>query len=157
MSEPFHRPSIAPLLWYNNPMAALDWLERAFGFETRLLVTGEDGSVVHSEAVFGDGLVMVVGPPRDKAFSPVAFAGRHSGSIHVQLTSGIDEHCARARAAGAEIHREPGDQAYGDRVYTCRDLEGHAWSFGQTLKVMNEDEVAAATGHKVSTRLETAG
>ena len=31
-------PPISPLLFYRNPKAALDFLERAFGFETRLVV-----------------------------------------------------------------------------------------------------------------------
>lgn len=147
------RPSIAPLLWYQKPKAALAWLEAAFGFETRLVVEGDGDDVIHSESAFGNGMVMVVGPPRDKAFSPIAFGGRHSQSVHVQMTEGIDAHCERARAAGAEIHREPETQAYGDRVYTCRDLEGHAWSFGQTMTVMSAEAVSAATGHVVKESL----
>ena len=156
MSDTATRPSITPLLWYADPKAALAWLELAFGFETRLLVTGEAGEVIHAETAYGDGLLMVTGPPRDKAISPLAFAGRHSASVHVQLTSGIDAHCERARAAGAAIGREPADQPYGDRVYACTDLEGHPWSFGQTLAVMGDAQVAAATGHRVATSLAEA-
>lgn len=150
MSE---RPSITPLLWYQKPRAALAWLEAAFGFETRLLVEGDGDTVIHSETAFGNGLVMVVGPPRDKAFSPIAFGGRHSQSVHIQMSESIDAHCERARAAGAEIQREPETQPYGDRVYTCRDIEGHAWSFGQTMVAMTSEEGAKATGHAVKERL----
>jgi uncharacterized glyoxalase superfamily protein PhnB len=32
--------------------------------------------------------------------------------------------------SGAEILLEIGDQDYGGRDYTCRDLEGHVWTFG---------------------------
>jgi uncharacterized glyoxalase superfamily protein PhnB len=35
-----------------------------------------------------------------------------------------------ARAAGAEIVREPEDQDYGSRDYGARDFEGNIWSFG---------------------------
>ena len=42
----------------------------------------------------------------------------------------VDAHCARARGAGAEILVEPFDPEYGGRMYTCRDPEGHVWSFG---------------------------
>ena len=35
-------PPISPLLFYRDAKAALDFLERAFGFETRLLV--DDGA-----------------------------------------------------------------------------------------------------------------
>lgn len=41
-----------------------------------------------------------------------------------------EAHCERARAAGAEIVREPFDTDYGSRDYTARDLEGYVWHFG---------------------------
>jgi uncharacterized glyoxalase superfamily protein PhnB len=145
-------PTIGPVLWYRDPQAAIDWLERAFGFERRLMVEGDDGMVVHSELTIGDGYVMVVGPPRDKAASPVELGGRSTQSVHVQLREGLDEHCARARAAGAQVVREPATQPYGDRVYTCTDLEEHPWSFGQTLEVLSDDAVAQATGHRITSK-----
>lgn len=42
----------------------------------------------------------------------------------------VDAHAERARAAGAQIVIEPRDRAHGGRDYTCRDHEGHAWTFG---------------------------
>jgi hypothetical protein len=47
------------------------------------------------------------------------------------------------------VVREPETQAYGDRVYTCMDLEQHPWSFGQTVAVISDAQVAEATGHKI--------
>jgi uncharacterized glyoxalase superfamily protein PhnB len=41
-----------------------------------------------------------------------------------------DGHCKRARAARAEITREPEDTDYGSREYSARDPEGHHWHFG---------------------------
>ena len=72
----------------------------------------------------------------------------------MQVQAGVDALCERARAAGAKIEREPADQPYGDRVFTCLDPEGHSWSFGQTIQAMSADEMTAATGHKVTTSLE---
>jgi uncharacterized glyoxalase superfamily protein PhnB len=125
-------PPISPLLFYRDPKAALDFLERAFGFETRIVVETEMG-VPHSESVFQGGVVIVVGPPSHGAASPLDLDGRITGHVHVQLEDGIDALCERARAAGAKIGREPEDQPYGDRVFSCDDPEGHSWSFGQTL------------------------
>ncbi|WP_374571018.1 VOC family protein [Phenylobacterium sp.] len=144
---------VIPLLWYVDARKALAWLEQAFGFETALVVDDGQGGVIHSELVLGDDRLYVVGPPRGEAASPAAFGGRNTQSVHVQLADGLDAHCERARAAGARIDREPATQPYGDRVYTCTDLEGHAWSFGQTVKVMSLDETVAATGHKIETSL----
>jgi uncharacterized glyoxalase superfamily protein PhnB len=96
---------------------------------------------------------MVVGPPREGVASPLDLDGRSTGSVHVQIKAGLDALCERARAAGAQIEREPEDQPYGDRVFTCRDREGHRWSFGQTIQVLSVAEAAAATGHDISQSL----
>ena len=149
MADRTRLPTIGPLLWYLDPRASIAWLEEAFGFETRLVVDDGRGGVIHSELTLGDGYIMVVGPPRDRAVSPAAFGGRSTQSVHVQLAEGLDELCERARAAGAAIEREPADQPYGDRVFTCRDLEDHPWSFGQTVRALSVEEMAKATGHRI--------
>ena len=151
MSDRAKLPTIGPLLWYQNPRAAISWLEAAFGFETRLIVDDGQGGVIHSELTLGDGYIMVVGPPTGQAVSPGAFGGRSTQSVHIQLEDGPDARCEQARAKGAAIEREPADQPYGDRVFTCRDLEGHPWSFGQTVQALSVDEMAAATGHTIET------
>jgi uncharacterized glyoxalase superfamily protein PhnB len=74
--------------------------------------------------------------------------------VHVQVKNGVDALCERARAAGASIEREPADQAYGDRSFTCADPEGHTWSFGQTLELMSHEAMTSATGHTVKAGLD---
>ena len=147
-------PPISPLIFYRDARAALAFLERAFGFETRLLVDDGKGGVIHSESAFEGHVVMVCGPPGGKYASPADLGGKRTGSIHVQLQGGIDALCERARAAGAIIEREPADQPYGDRVFTCLDPEGHSWSFGQEVKAMTADEMERATGHAIKTSLD---
>jgi uncharacterized glyoxalase superfamily protein PhnB len=149
-------PPISPLLFYRDARAALDFLERAFGFETRLLVDDGQGGVIHSESVFEAQVVMVCGPPTGPWASPLDLGGRRTGSVHVQLQAGIDALCERARAAGAVVEREPADQPYGDRVFTCLDPEGHSWSFGQEVKAMSAEEMTQATGRKIATSLKDA-
>ena len=46
------------------------------------------------------------------------------------IVSDIDEHYARAKAAGATITIEIKDEDYGGRVYSCRDPQGQLWNFG---------------------------
>ncbi|MET3527825.1 VOC family protein [Phenylobacterium koreense] len=150
MSE--RKPTIGPLLWYLDPTAAIAWLEKAFGFQTQMVVEDGQGGVIHSELTLGDGYIMVVGPPDGRSTSPAAFGGRSTQSVHVQLTEGLDALCERARAAGAPIEREPADQPYGDRVFTCRDLEDHPWSFGQTVQVLSAEEMSKATGLAIKTQ-----
>ena len=145
-------PPISPLLFYRDPKAALDFLERAFGFETRMVVDDGQGGVIHSETLYEGHVVMVSGAVHSDKYASPLDLGRRTGAIHVQVKGGLDALCERARAAGAEIEREPADQPYGDRLFTCFDPEGHAWSFGQTIAGLSADQMTAATGHKVTVK-----
>jgi uncharacterized glyoxalase superfamily protein PhnB len=117
---------IYPSLRYRDAHAAIDWLERAFGFERHAVYDGPDGTVAHAELRHGDGMVML-GSERDGGDQ----FGSHVGQswTYVVVTD-PDAHYARADAAGAEIVRALGDQEYGSRDYSARDLEGNLWSFG---------------------------
>lgn len=150
-----HHPSVSTSISYLDPKAAYRWLEDAFGFEPSMVITDGDGNLVHSQMTFGDGLIMVGTEWSDDHKSPKSVGGKNTQSVHVHLTDGdIDAHYARAKAAGAQILQEPADQFYGDRTYRARDLEGHIWTFGQTVKEMTPDEWdAAMPGIKTSTRL----
>jgi uncharacterized glyoxalase superfamily protein PhnB len=56
-------------------------------------------------------------------------AGGVTMSVYI-VVADADAHFARAKAAGAEIMREPVTQDYGGRDYTCKDPEGNVWTFG---------------------------
>jgi len=146
MSDPLRRPSLSAAVFYKDPWAALDWLERAFGFERSMVITDKDGNLGHSEMRFGDGYVMVGSEWAEFVASPESTGGKNTQMVHVQLADGIDAHCARAKAAGAEIIQEPSDQFYGDRTYRARDPEGHVWTFGQTVKHVSREEAERASG-----------
>ena len=148
------RPAFSSGVCYRDPRAALAWLEKAFGFEQVMVVVNDDGQIGHSEMRFGDGLLYVGREWDERHKSPAGLHGVNTQSIHVQLRSGIDEHYAGAKAAGAVIVREIGDQFYGDRVYGAADPEGHIWTFGQALKTMTHAEMEAASdGARVQERL----
>jgi uncharacterized glyoxalase superfamily protein PhnB len=146
MTDPFRRPSLGSAVFYKNPRAALDWLEKAFGFERTMVISDKDGKLAHSEMRFGNGYIMVGNEWADFIASPVAVGGKNTQSIHVQLDSGIDAHCERARGAAAVILQEPTDQFYGDRTYRARDPEGHVWTFAQNVRAVSRVEAEAATG-----------
>ena len=149
MDDPFRRPSLGSALHYKDPLAALDWLEKAFSFERKMVITDAAGKLAHSEMRFGDGYIMVGSEWADHTASPASTGGRNTQSIHVQLQDGLDAHYERARAAGAVIVREPADQFYGDRVYAARDPEGHVWSFAQTVRHVSREEAERASGLKI--------
>ncbi|HEX4304213.1 MAG TPA: VOC family protein [Rhizomicrobium sp.] len=131
---------------YQDDRAALDWLEKAFGFETALVITDNSGQIVHAEMKYRGALVMIAREYTDDAKSPKSLAGKNTQMLHIQVDTDIDAHFARARAAGATILMEPSDQFYGDRSYRVKDPEGHIWAFSQTVKVMTTAEMEQASG-----------
>jgi uncharacterized glyoxalase superfamily protein PhnB len=149
MDDPYSRPTFASALFYKDPFAALKWLEQAFGFERVMVITDAEGKLAHSEMKFGDGYVMIGGEWADFIAAPAATGGRNTQTTHVHLKDGIDAHCERARAAGAVIVREPADQFYGDRSYMAKDLEGHVWTFAQSVRQVSREEAERASGLKI--------
>lgn len=134
---------ITPYLLYEDCAAALDWLDKAFGFKERLRFVGQDGSVTHAEMELDGGLIMMGDPGGD--FQNPKNGGYTGSQVHVYVDD-VEAHYERANAAGAEIVQQPTDQEYGDRRYDAKDLEGHFWSFAQHVRdVAPEDWGAQVT------------
>ena len=136
-------------LFYQDPRAAIDWLQKAFGLELTMLLEDADGGVAHSQLTFGDSVVMVGAEWTQDHKSPKSIGGKNTQTVSIQIDDDIDTHCARARAAGAEIHAEPETQFYGDRTYRVRDLDGHVWCFSQRIGEVSNAEMEARSGLKV--------
>lgn len=132
-------PRISVAVFYDEPARAIDWLCRAFGFEVRLKVEGEDGGILHSELLLGEGVVMVADSKKTPhRSSPRAVGGANTQSVMAYVDD-VEAHCARARASGAKISIEPkttdyGEEFWEDRGYEAEDLEGHRWWFTQRLR-----------------------
>jgi uncharacterized glyoxalase superfamily protein PhnB len=120
-----------PFLSYEDAPAALDWLERAFGFKRKEVHAGENGTVVHAEMRFADGMVMLGSAgENDLGMKTPKELGAVNQGVYVIVDERIDEHYERAVAAGAEVVRPIHDTDYGSRDYIVRDPEGNLWSFG---------------------------
>jgi uncharacterized glyoxalase superfamily protein PhnB len=143
------RPSLSSAVCYRDPKAALAWLEKAFGFETFMVITDAQGNLGHSEMRFGNSIVMIGSEWTADHKSPASIGGKNTQTVHVHMSEDIDKHCARAKAAGAEIIQAPETQFYGDRTYRARDPEGHIWTFGQTVKHVTREEAEKASGLKI--------
>lgn len=124
--------AIIPGLRYADAPGAIAWLCEAFGFEKHLVVEGENGTIAHAQLTYRNAMVML-GSGRDDADGCMTVRPVDAGGVTQALyvvVDDVDAHCARARAAGAEIVMEPEDQDYGGRLYSCRDPEKHLWHFG---------------------------
>ncbi|MBX6391751.1 MAG: VOC family protein [Frankia sp.] len=141
-----------PSVHYRDPMAALTWLERAFGFELTMAIDGppEAPQMCHYEmSCGGRGRIMIGAEWADWIRSPASAGGTVTQSVHVQLPAGLDEHCERARAAGAVIEAEPRDEFYGDRIYRARDPEGHRWTFSMHVRDVTRAEAEQTLGQPI--------
>jgi uncharacterized glyoxalase superfamily protein PhnB len=135
-------PRISTALYYEDAAKAIDFLCNAFGFEVRLKIEGDGGTIQHSELTYGEGLMMVgqAGLPDRGPFrrSPRSLGGANTQNMMVYVDD-VTAHCAQARAAGATIVMEPKTTDYGaeyqlDRGYECEDPEGHHWWFYERLR-----------------------
>jgi uncharacterized glyoxalase superfamily protein PhnB len=115
---------IIPTLRYDDAKAAIDFLERAFGFDRKAVMENEDGTIGHAELTFGRGMVMISSSGQgDSQFD----TGHASSYVIVDDPDAVH---GRAKAASAEISRELSDMDYGSREFSARDPEGNVWSFG---------------------------
>lgn len=127
--------TIIPCLRYRNAPAAIDWLCTAFGFEKHAVHANPDGSIAHAQLSFGNGMIMlgsvsVTGSEWGRLIrQPDEIGGAETQSAYL-IVADADAVYARASAAGAQILLDIKDEDYGGRGFTCRDPEGHVWSFG---------------------------
>jgi uncharacterized glyoxalase superfamily protein PhnB len=114
--------SVMPVLSYADPVAAADFLERAFGFRVRLRIGSH-----RIQLTFGGGAMVA---------TEQAWAGAESASSgHSVLVrvADADRHHATAAAAGARILQPPTDRPYGERQYVAEDIGGHHWTFSESI------------------------
>ena len=125
---------LIPSFAYADAHAAIAFLCDAFGFEKHAVYEGANGVVEHAQLKLGDHFIMLGTAGRNPEWpsqTPRVLGGTTGGTyVVLESDAGVDAHHARAKAAGAEIIREPRSQDYGGRDYTARDSEGHLWSFG---------------------------
>jgi uncharacterized glyoxalase superfamily protein PhnB len=131
-SKAARRANVMPCLTYRDAPAAIEFLCGAFGFAKKMVVKGDGDAIAHAELTLGNAMVML-GSHKETEYGKLvktpAEAGICTQTIYL-IVPNPDAHHAKAKAAGAEIVIPLTTQDYGGRDYTCRDLEGHIWTFG---------------------------
>jgi uncharacterized glyoxalase superfamily protein PhnB len=131
-------PAVVPMISYEDGIAALEWLRRAFGFRETARLTASDGRLSHGEMAAGDGLIMLASPTPDyqgpKRHRQVCEQARKWSTVPwiidgvLVYVDNLDDHFARAKAAGATILSDIESGPAGRR-YRAEDHEGHRWFF----------------------------
>jgi uncharacterized glyoxalase superfamily protein PhnB len=131
-------PHVVPMIAYEDGVAALEWLARAFGFREVRRSVDRDGRLAHGEMIAGAGLIMLATPtaayesPRThRAHCPRAQAWSEVPYVIDGVLVFVDDaaaHHARAVREGAVI-LSPLEAGGPGRRYRAEDLEGHRWIF----------------------------
>jgi uncharacterized glyoxalase superfamily protein PhnB len=139
--------TVIPVLVYEDVPEAVEWLSDAFGFSVRLRIgdhrvqlTIGDGAIVVTERRVTQTLepsdAVILRPPR---------RGEVSHTVLVRVED-VDAHYQRARESGARILEPPTDHLYGERQYSAEDLEGHRWTFSQSIADVTPEEWGGESG-----------
>jgi uncharacterized glyoxalase superfamily protein PhnB len=125
--------TIIPGHRYRNAPAAIEWLEKVFGFQRHAVYEGPNGTIGHAELTLGNGMIML-GSGKDDEYgrgfkSPSELGGIETRSLYIVVPDADAAH-ARAVAAGATITRPLQDTPYGSREFSVKDPEGYSWSAG---------------------------
>lgn len=129
---------IIPMLAYENGVAAMDWLCKAFGFSEKNRTLDEKGRLMHGELTLGNGTIMLASPTDDyqspKHHRQVCeIAARWYQLPYVingllVYVDDIEEHYRRAKECGAVILSGIEKGGPGSR-YRVEDFEGQRWMF----------------------------
>jgi uncharacterized glyoxalase superfamily protein PhnB len=122
--------TVTPYLLYEDVEAAAAFLIDAFGFREVDRQTGAAGGL-HLEFETDLGGRIYAGQP-PAGFRNAAAVGRTS--IVYVIVAAVDAHHERAKAEGATITEDLADLPFGHRRYSCRDRQGHEWTFAQLLE-----------------------
>jgi uncharacterized glyoxalase superfamily protein PhnB len=131
--------TVIPMLTYEDGVAALEWLARAFGFkECARMCDPATGRLMHGELDVGGGIVMLASPTPDyespKRHRISCEQARKWSSVPwiidgvLVMVDDLDAHFARAQTAGATI-LSPIEVGPPARRYRAEDFEGHRWFF----------------------------
>jgi PhnB protein len=131
---------VIPMIAYEDGVAAIEWLNKAFGFleirEARYI--SDDGTLGHAEMETGSGIIMLATPtpdyesPRhhretcDRARQWLSVPWVIDGVL--VYVNDLESHFDRARLAGAVI-LTPIEVDLPGKRYRAEDLEGHRWFF----------------------------
>ncbi len=129
---------LLPHVVYRDVDAAVQWLNRVFGFEEhyRYGSNPTSGAQVH----LGDAWIMVR-REREDGRTPAQI-----GSCTQSLTVFVEEieaHYQRAKAAGAVIVEELHETEYGELQYGAKDLDGHHWLFSRHARDVRPEQWGA--------------
>ncbi len=134
MAKPDFRPPGAPAiisyLTSRSAEEAIDFYQRAFGFELKNSVPNPEGKIMHAELAYKESWIMLSpeGSFGSKMRTPENTKTPCPISLYVYCED-VDALFRQAADAGAQVLAQPEDMFWGDRVCSLADPDGYQWSF----------------------------
>ena len=116
--------SVTPSLNVSDAKGLIKFCEKAFGAETRSMMPGPQGKVMHAEIRIGDSLVMLSDAVQEPARPSNLF-------LYVEK---VDKTFAKAVKAGAKVVSPVEDTFWGDRWGRVEDPLGNRWSIATRVE-----------------------
>ena len=123
--------SVTPSLNVNDAKSLIEFCEKAFGAETRSVMPGPEGKVMHAEIVIGDSLVML----SDAVMEPARPA-----NLFLYVPK-VDKTFAKAVKAGAKVLAPVEDAFWGDRWGRIEDPLGNRWSIATRVEDVSKKKL----------------
>ncbi len=140
---PKEHHTVTPYIMVDGVESVMNFLIAAFGAETKSVMNGPDGSVMHAEIKVGDSMLMLAAArPPEWPSQPAAF--------YLYLPD-CDAAYQSALAAGATSLMEPADQFYGDRHGGVKDASGNSWWVATHIEDVSEEERARRSEERTRT------
>jgi uncharacterized glyoxalase superfamily protein PhnB len=133
--------SVTPMLVFKDARKAIDFYQRAFGAQERLVMPGPDGKgVMHAELLIGDAIVMLGEESPQQSCRSAETAGGSPVSFYLYVEQ-VDAAFDVAVAAGAEVKMPVAEMFWGDRMGTVLDPFGYSWSLASHVKDLSMEEI----------------
>jgi uncharacterized glyoxalase superfamily protein PhnB len=139
---------VIPSLIYENVGEASNWLCKTFGFTERFRY-GADDNPSGALLIVGTGSVFLTGPRVSEWADQTKFQppkrGESSHFVHIRIEN-VDSHYEYSLQCKARILHLPETYPFGERQYSVEDLEGHRWTFTQSVADVAPKEWGGRTG-----------
>ncbi len=142
-ARPSGAPWLSPYLVVKDADAALDFYQRAFGFQKKMAIPGPDGRTGHAEMVWQDALIMFgseCASTEHNMKSPATSGVESPVGLYVYCED-VDALYAQAIKAGAKSVKPPQTMFWGDRMCSVHDPDGHHWSFATNVADFDPSKV----------------
>ena|SRR3984893_8786740 len=137
--------TVLPHIFYQNVVAAIDWLSKTFSFVEHYRYGEPNGAVSGALMHLGDAWIMVKAA-KQNSLSPAQLGyGTQSLTIFV---NDVDAHFRKVKSTGARIVEQLHETVYGELQYGVLDLDGHQWLFSQHAKDLSPDSWGAQLADK---------